>query len=141
MRAAVPETEAVPGELDLPDAVAAASLDARRDSAELDIKSRSSISGIVVSAVVTQRTLTLTHTITPTLAPTLTPTLALTLTLNSSPNPHQVAAVVSQEILGVGHALTPAAWPARLRLASLPLYVGLGTVSGITALVFKAPQP
>ena len=45
--------------------------------------------------------------------------------------------MVSQEILGVGHALTPAAWPARLRLASLPLYVGLGTVSGVTALVFK----
>ena len=79
--------------------MAAASLDARRDSAELDVKSRTSISGIVVSAV--------------------------------------VAAVTSQEILGVGHALTPAAWPARLRLASLPLYVGLGTVSGITALLFK----
>ena len=63
------------------------------------MKSRTSISGIVVSAV--------------------------------------VAAVTSQEILGVGHALTPAAWPARLRLASLPLYVGLGTVSGITALLFK----
>ena len=66
VRAAVPEDEAVPGELDLPDAVAAASLDARRDSAELDIKSRSSISAIVVSAVVAPRTLTLTHTIAPT---------------------------------------------------------------------------
>jgi hypothetical protein len=45
--------------------------------------------------------------------------------------------VVSQEILGVGHALTPAAWPARLRLASLPLYVGLGTLTTIQ----PYPQP
>ena len=45
--------------------------------------------------------------------------------------------VVAQELLGLGHALTPAMWPARLRLAALPLYLGLGATAGATALLFK----
>ena len=74
-------------------------LESRRDSAELDVKSRTSISGIVLSSL--------------------------------------VSAVVAQELLGLGHALTPAMWPARLRLAALPLYLGLGATAGATALLFK----
>ncbi|KAL1524663.1 hypothetical protein AB1Y20_019549 [Prymnesium parvum] len=94
VRAAVDRTQgAMEAEGDCP------TIEARRDSAELDVKSRTSISGIVLSAI--------------------------------------ISALVAQEILGVGHSLPSGGWPMRFRLMELPLYVGLGAISGLAALLFK----